>query len=1022
MEQTMTEPHDERVTFIHVTLKDEVEDVVGDRVQADARRHLGVDTGRARAGKLFVLRARLSEAALTDFARSALSDPITQRVAVGRYTLPEDARSWLLIARHPGVTDDEGASAETALHDMLDLPQRADTQHLFAQDLYLFERALTEEELGTLARDVLGNELIHHFEHGACPPGAPFLPEVHLDDEAAARPAARPIDLHLPDDELLALSRERVLSLSLPEMHAIRAYYDDPAIRKRRASAGLPDQATDCELEVFAQTWSEHCKHKEFNALIRYRDLDTGAEETIDSLFQTYIRGATEAVQERLSAAGQGWLVKVFSDNAGVVRVDDERLFVWKVETHNTPSALDPYGGAITGILGNNRDPLGTGRGGGRLLFNTNVLCFGSPFYDRPLLPGQLHPRRVFEGVRHGIEDGGNKSGVPTVDGAIVFDDRYAGKPLVFCGTGSILPARHAGRDAWVKEIDPGDLILMSGGRVGKDGIHGATFSSVEIDKHSPRTAVQIGSPITQKLLADFLEVATARGLVKCTTDNGAGGLSSSIGELAPLAGGAEVHLERVPLKYRGLEPWEIFVSESQERMTLVVEPARLEALMALSAEYEVETSEIGRFTDSGALDVRHDGRPVLLLDLDFLHDGVPRKHMEARWRSPTLKEPRLPERARYDDEFLALLGSLDICSRERVIRQYDHEVKGRTVIKPLMGPEGHAPQDAAVLRLDFDSHLGVAVSNGVLPRYGDLDAYWMSAGAFDEALRQIIAVGGRLPEPDAPEGPFWSVCDNFCVPDSDYDERGNPDGHYKLAQLVRMVRALYDMSTFFCIPMTSGKDSMKNDFRAEGVKISVPPTILYSMVARIDDVRRTVAAHFPRPGDWIVQIGPTRDERGGGAYYRLLGITGAHVPRVDMEAARARYRAVSEATGRGLIASCHDLSDGGLAVALAEALFGGGLALGCEVDLGDPDLPLAASLFSETHSRFVATVIPAHLEALQAVLGDDLQILGRVTDGGRLIVRGRGRVVMDQPTGALFEAWDRGLDGPAARTPKGGA
>ena len=429
-------------------------------------------------------------------------------------------------------------------------------------------------------------------------------------------------------------------------------------------------------------------------------------------------------MRRRLQADGADWLVKVFADNAGVVRIDDERLFVFKVETHNTPSALDPYGGAITGILGNNRDPLGTGKGGGRLLFNTDVLCFGPPDYSAPLLTGQLHPQRVFAGVRRGIEDGGNKSGIPTVNGAIVFDDRYAGKPLVFCGTGSVMPAAYRGRPSWEKEAAPGDLIVMAGGRVGKDGIHGATFSSVEIDQHSPRQAVQIGSPITQKFVADFMEVACAEGLVSCATDCGAGGLSSSVGELAIISGGARVQLEAVPLKYAGLRPWEIFLSEAQERMTLVVAPQHWDRLAELAAEHEVELTDIGAFTATGVLEVAFGESPVACLDLEFLHHGVPRKHLEAEWIPPTVAEPALPPDLDHGDTLLRLLGTLDICSREPVIRQYDHEVKGKTVVKPLMGPSGVAPQDAAVLRLDFDDYRGIAVSCGIAPRYGDIDAY----------------------------------------------------------------------------------------------------------------------------------------------------------------------------------------------------------------------------------------------------------------------------------------------------------
>ncbi|WP_375433768.1 AIR synthase-related protein, partial [uncultured Hymenobacter sp.] len=760
------------------------------------------------------------------------------------------------------------------------------------------------------------------------------------------------------------------------------------------------------ELEILAQTWSEHCKHKEFSAVIKYKDADTGEEQEIDGLFKTYIKNATSEVDRQLRANGNDWLIKVFSDNAGAVRINPESLFVWKVETHNSPSAIDPYGGAITGILGNNRDPLATGIGGARLLFNTNVLCFGNPEFNGTLLSNQLHPRRIFEGVRKGIEDGGNKSGVPTVNGAIVFDDRYAGKPLVYCGTGAVMPMQLAGLDSWEKNIDAQDRIIMAGGRVGKDGIHGATFSSIELDETSPATAVQIGSPITQKLAMDFLVLATRRGLIKCSTDNGAGGLSSSIGELATISGGAVVELEKVPLKYPGLRPWEIFVSESQERFSLAVEPAKMDELLALGREMEVELTDIGYFTADGYLDVRFDGDSVARLNMEFLHNGVPRKVLEAEWSNPQASEPTLPATIDYTDVLARLLGSLNICSRESVIRQYDHEVKGRTIIKPLMGATGQAPQDAAVVRFNFDSWEGVAVSNGILPRFGDLDAYHMSAGAFDEAVRQIVAVGGKLPNLSYGDGNFWSVNDNFCVPDSVYDATTNPDGKLKLAKLVRMCEALRDATAAYCIPLTSGKDSMKNDFKADGVKISVPPTVLYSMTAKIEDVRQTVTSDFKQADDVIYLLGETYDELGGSEFYQLFGELGANVPQVRFDKAKELYTLMGQANDQHLIQSCHDLSDGGLAVALAEATFGHGY--GATVDLPEGQ-PVQVQLFSESHSRFVATVAPEDVVAFEQHFGARATRLGVVTPDSQLTVRHAGQPVIAASTAVLRHDWTNG-------------
>ncbi|HEX8505370.1 MAG TPA: AIR synthase-related protein, partial [Hymenobacter sp.] len=989
----MTDTH-----TIQLTLKAGQHDGDGQRVAEAAARHLGLTTGRVRSAALYTVRYPLTETQLNDFATRCLADPVLHDVRLNELTAAEGFVTYILVARRPGVTDDEGTSAQNALADILNEPLDTHTQHIFSKRLYLLENDLPADDLRRIAEELLGNKLINWLEVGRVADGIrDYTPRPGGGAEAITE-IVKLTDRS--DAELVQLSKDNIYALNLEEMRAVRDYFAAAETQAERKEAGLPVDPTDCELEIIAQTWSEHCKHKEFSALINYKDLETGEEKQVDSLFKTYIKNATSEVDRQLRANGNDWLIKVFSDNAGAVRINPDSLFVWKVETHNSPSAIDPYGGAITGILGNNRDPLATGIGGAQLLFNTNVLCFGNPEYDGPLLTGQLHPRRILEGVRKGIEDGGNKSGVPTVNGAIVFDDRYAGKPLVYCGTGAVMPMQFAGKDSWEKIIDAGDRIIMAGGRVGKDGIHGATFSSIELDETAPATAVQIGSPITQKLAMDFLMLASRRGLLKCSTDNGAGGLSSSVGELAGISGGAVVELERVPLKYPGLRPWEIFVSESQERFTLVVEPGKMTELLALGQEMEVELTDIGHFTADGFLDVRFDGAPVARLNMHFLHEGVPRKILEAEWTKPAAAEPDIPAAADYTATLGQLLGSLNICSRESIIRQYDHEVKGRTIVKPLMGATGQAPQDAAVVRFNFESWEGVAVSNGILPRYGDLDAYHMSAGAFDEAVRQIIAVGGKLPNLTPGDGIFWSVNDNFCVPDSVYDPATNPDGKQKLAKLVRMCEALRDATSAYCIPLTSGKDSMKNDFKADGVKISVPPTVLYSMTAKMEDVRRAITSDFKQADDVVYLLGETHDELGGSEYYALHGQLGANVPKVDFEKAKALYTLVGQANDQNLIQSCHDLSDGGLAVALAECTFG--YDCSASIDLPETGLALPTQLFSESHSRFLATVAPEDVVAFEQLLGSRATRLGLVTKDVRLVVRHGGREVISADTDVL--------------------
>jgi phosphoribosylformylglycinamidine synthase len=780
-------------------------------------------------------------------------------------------------------------------------------------------------------------------------------------------------------------------------MQAIQAYFRHA--RSQRLAYGLDQDPTDVELEALAQTWSEHCKHKIFNSTIRYRD-DTGQETTIHSLFKSYVVRATEDIRQRVD-----WLLSVFHDNAGVIQFNDQWNLVMKVETHNTPSALDPYGGAITGILGVNRDPFGTGKGS-KLLFNTDVLCFAPPDYDKPLPPRLLHPKRVFKGVHRGIEDGANQSGVPDVNGAVVFDERFLGKPLVFCGTGGLMPSQIGGEPAHLKQAHAGDCIVMVGGRIGKDGIHGATFSSQELSEISPASAVQIGDAITQKKMTDFLLEARDRQLYTCITDNGAGGLSSSVGEMAQFSNGCELHLDRAPLKYPGLDPWEILLSESQERMTLAVPPSHLDAFLALATRRDVEATVLGQFTDTGQFHALHHGKTVALIDMAFLHDGLPPMHLEAHWQPPRHAEPTFSCPADLTASLLHMLSRLNICSKEWVIRQYDHEVQAGSVIKPLVGKDNDGPSDAAVLRPLLDSMEGVIVANGICPRYSDIDTYHMAANAIDEAIRNVLAVGGNLNH--------IAGLDNFCWPDPVLSA-SNPDGPYKLAQLVRANQALYDYCTAYGAPCISGKDSMKNDYHIGDTKISVPPTLLFSVVARMPDVRRAITMDVKQPGDRVFILGQTRDELGASEYYAMHDTIGNRVPQVDAQGARRLYTALSHAVQRGLVNACHDCSDGGFAVAAAEMAFAGGF--GMHLDLRrmphTPDIDRDDTLlYAETASRFVVTIPPQHRDAFcQAMQGCLIGELGSVLATPAFTIVGRqGHTVVQSDIASLKEAWQRPL------------
>lgn len=989
---------------IQLILKDTIKDVAGLGLSRQADKFLDMKTGKVRSSRVITICSDKSQPEIKEFAENTLKDSVIHHLHVENFYKDDAYKCYLFMAKLPGVTDDEGVSAQKTYFDYYNLDCSHGEQFIFTGDLYYIENPLSEKDLQKLGEEILGNPLINHFEYGHFDGKIKYTPTVKIDTQVKTCV----VDLlAMNDRELETLSRDMLLSLDLKEMKEVLAYFQDEKVQESRKKQGLGKNPTDCELEVIGQTWSEHCKHKEFTALIHYKDNETGEEKEIDSLFKTFIYESTRVIHERYKKGGNDWILKVFNDNAGVVKIDDDNVFIWKVETHNSPSALDPYGGALTGIVGVNRDPMGTGVGGGKCLFNTNVLCFGSPYYEGDLLEGQLHPRRIMSGVVKGIEDGGNKSGIPTINGSIVFDDRFRGKPLVYCGTAAVMPMYYNGHPSWEKPIDLGDRIVMVGGRIGKDGIHGATFSSLEIDEHSPRSAVQIGSPITQKNMSDFMTRAANTGLLKSSTDNGAGGLSSSIGELAQTTNGAVIELDKAPLKYPGLQPWEIFISESQERMTFVVEPDKAEALFAMAQDFDVEITDIGYFTESGYLDILYNNERISYLDLDFLHESVPKKEMYAVWEKPDVSEPDLGD-VDLQDALKTMMGRLNICSKEEVIRVYDHEVKGKTVVKPLMGETGDAPQDAGVIRVDFDSFTGIAVSNGIIPRYGDIDAYQMSAGAFDEAIRQIISVGGRLPDPESPDGIFWSVNDNFCVPDSLYDPVKNPDGKYKLAQLVKMNQALYDMATYFNIPLTSGKDSMKNDFKKGNVKISVPPTILYSMTAKIDDVRKVVTSDFKQAGDRIYLLGKTYNELGGSEFYAMMNEVGANVPQVRMADAARIYRKTMAANEAGLICSAHDCSDGGLAVALAECCFNTGT--GCSVSIPSTEIGAAAECFSESHSRFVVTVPEKDQVQFEALMGDDCLYLGEVESSDTFSMSVAGETVMNVPVSELLSIWKNGL------------
>jgi phosphoribosylformylglycinamidine synthase len=992
------------VARIEIALRDDARDSRAERIKREIVHFLRLPVEAVRTIDVYTVDADLSPRELLDAASGPFCDPVIQEYSIDAPAAK--AFDFLVeVGFRPGVTDNVGRTAREAIEYVTGRAFQPG-EGVYTSVQYLFTGPISLDDTKRIATELLCNTLIQHFQimdypsfcnQGGIIPNAPRV-------SGENRGMVREIDLEVPDDELLRISREGVLALTLEEMRIIQAHYRDPLVMEKRRSLGLGGRPTDVELEVLAQTWSEHCKHKIFAGTVHYED-ENGNRSEINSLFKSFIQRTTSEVRERMGE--KDFCLSVFKDNAGVIKFDDDWSLVFKVETHNSPSALDPYGGALTGIVGVNRDPFGTGKGA-KLIFNTDVFCFADPFYEKALPPSLLHPRRIYEGVVEGVEHGGNKSGIPTVNGSIVFDPRFAGKPLVFCGTAGIMPALINGEPSHMKKIIPGDLIVMAGGRIGKDGIHGATFSSEELTESSPVSAVQIGDPITQKRMFDFLIRARDLGLYNFITDNGAGGLSSSVGEMSGECGGCRMDLALAPLKYPGLDPWEILISEAQERMSLAVPPEKIAEFTAMAKGFGVEVTVLGEFTDSGYFHILHGERTVACLPVSFMHEGLPPMQLQAKWVPPHHEEPHLGMKGDYTGDLLRLLSSLNICSKESVVRRYDHEVQGGSIVKPFTGVDNDGPSDAAVVRPILGSFAGVVTAHGISPRYSDIDTYHMTANAIDEAMRNYVAVGGSLE--------LVAGLDNFCWCDPVLSEK-TPDGPYKMAQLVRANQALYHVCLAYSLPLISGKDSMKNDFHDGKTKISIPPTILFSVIGRIDDVRQAVTMDVKRPGDIVYLLGKTGAELGGSEYFAMEGFIGNRVPVVDTVKAYRRYRAYHGAVVAGLVASCHDLSDGGLAVAAAESAFSGGF--GMAIDLSrvlwkgdEAEKNETTLLFSESASRHLVTVRPEKRERFEEVMsGNCFASIGVVTEEGHLAVTGiGGGIVVKSGLAEMKAAWQKPL------------
>ncbi|MEX0799099.1 MAG: AIR synthase-related protein [Bacteriovoracaceae bacterium] len=947
----------------------------------------------------------LSQEELAFIGKEILTDPVIEDFSISPDKNQSlDFEQAIQVSFKPGVQDNRANSVKKALE--LFFPKENFTA--YSGDLYFLKGDLSKADLKRLATEFLSNSLLHNI---SC-----FLKDEFIQDRfkdlKTPKVEARAQEVEVVDftqslEKLNELNQQRVWALSLEELKVIQDHYTEPKTTSARKKAGLCANPTDVEVEIIAQTWSEHCKHKIFAAHIEYKEVAHPyaqvADKMVEGIYKNYIKKSTREIkQER----GYDWLISVFSDNAGIVRFDDNIDLCIKVETHNSPSALDPYGGALTGILGVNRDILGTGMGA-KPIANMDVFCFAhESILQKTKLPkGLLHPKRILEGVHRGVEDGGNKSGIPTVNGSIFFDDQYVGKPLVYVGTVGAMPqsTKHYPKTS-EKNYRAGDRVVMVGGRIGKDGIHGATFSSMELNENAPATAVQIGDPFTQKKVTDFMLKARDLGLYSGVTDNGAGGLSSSIGEMAQISGGAIIDLALAPVKYEGLSPYELMISESQERMSFAVPREKARDFIQLAASMEVEATDLGEFTQDGQLKIYFKENLVADLNMEFLHEGLPPMKLKAKF--DPLNNPHVPWHKNSARKTLEggvnnwlkeLLQRPNIRSKEDLVRQYDHEVLAASAIKPFTGKTQSGPSDAGVIALKNHGGSGyVAIGNGNQPLYSHFDPYLMALHSVDEAVRNVVASGG---DPDK-----LVLLDNFCWPDP-LPGKNNPDAEHKLAGLVRANEALYKICKIYGAPLVSGKDSMKNDFsgadeHGNPVKISVPPTLLATSMAKVQSKKHLTTTNFKRAGDWIYLLGKIENKKYLFSEFARLFDVDAQVNNIqddELKIIRQRYQDLHSAVKEGLIQSCHDISEGGLISAVCECCFGDKLGADLQIDSHE-----TALLVNEGLGLLVVSVKEKDQKAFETKFSSDCALIGKTKKEYQLGFSDEVQVELED----MFNAW----------------
>ena len=847
-------------------------DPKGQDLLAEIKRTLQINSLKnIRSAKVYRLEGISQKDALA-FAKTSLFEPIDQTYTIGK-PIFKNANHVVEISYKPGVMNPESASIMKASSDLNINLKAADSSTLYA-----FFGKISKNQLQNITKRLLVNDTIEYVITKS--------PKTLLIWGKSGKVKLIPIR-RLSDEQLLDLSKNR-LFLNLDEMKVIQNYFKI-----------IGRDPTDCEIEVLAQTWSEHCVHKTFNAKLI---IDGKKKNPLIARIKSTAKNNKKII------------VSAFEDNSGVIDFYDGWAMSGKVETHNSPSAIEPYGGAMTGSGGVFRDILGTGQGA-KPIASTDIFCFAPVHLSKEdLPPGCLPPDYLLRRVVSGVRDYGNRVGIPTNNGSIHFHKDFRAKPTVAVGSFGILPKKYAHKC----KPKTGDLILTIGGATGRDGIHGATFSSGEMTDRTIEvsgSAVQIGNAIEEKRIIDAVLALRDQNLINAITDCGAGGYSSAIGEMGENIG-AHVHLEKVPLKYSGLAPWEIFLSESQERMVLAINPRNRSKVLKVCKLYNVSAHIIGKFEASKRLKVTHLNLKVCDLPMKFLHEGLPQRTMVGKSNKTKVKVklPQVPQN--LDGLWQKIMAHPNVASKEPIIRMYDHNVQGSTALHPLGGKNLDAPNDAVILRPILNKKYGFITAHGLNPVLNKIDPYWGSIWAITEAVSNYVAVGGDIKNA--------ALVDNFIWPFPDEESLGDLD---------KSTDACVDMSNLLGMPFVSGKDSLSSTYRYPNGKIlKIPPVLLISVFGRIPDVKKTASADFKRIGSTIVLVGRLDTQNlGGSAYFDVMRSFG-DVPKIDLKNLNKVLSSISAGIKSGQILASHDISEGGLATTLAEMCFGADF--GAEIDL----------------------------------------------------------------------------------------